>query len=176
MYKRQAFGFPYRNIVDEWRGFKLSKHFTHAQHVRHVRFLSLSLSPCLPLFLTPPPQTADIVLKEVGLAPESYVGIHWRESEEGCQLERESAHAGFDMCFGTSAFYWAKSDDVIYGVLQEINKTGATGVYLATDTFEDHVVAKFRKAFPNFRRSYDSPTLSATSLSRVKASERFRQA
>lgn len=47
-------------------------------------------------------QTADAVLQELGLEPESYLAIHWRESEEGCQLERDEVHQPYDMCFGTS--------------------------------------------------------------------------
>jgi len=58
------------------------------------------------------------------------MGVHIRESEEGCQVERPSKHQGFDVCFGTSAFTWARSDDVIDALKQFIQAKKLTRIYL----------------------------------------------
>eukprot|EP01128_Nolandella_sp_AFSM9_P001139 TRINITY_DN11249_c0_g1_i1.p1 TRINITY_DN11249_c0_g1~~TRINITY_DN11249_c0_g1_i1.p1 ORF type:complete len:588 (-),score=95.45 TRINITY_DN11249_c0_g1_i1:160-1707(-) len=134
-------GFPYRNMQGTDMESVVALYSRFFRHSKEITDL------------------ADKVLEEVGIIEEDYYALHWRESEEGCQLEKDDAHVGFDMCFGTSGFNWAKSSDLIEVVRTEMEKYGLHSVYMATDSIEDQTLAKLKANLPHFRRSIDSPTL-----------------
>lgn len=67
------------------------------------------------------------------------------------------------LCFSFSflGWSWVKSDDIIEIVRAEMVKHGLEALYLATDSVEEQVIAKFRAAFPRFFTNKDSNILSA---------------
>lgn len=55
---------------------------------------------------------------------------------------------------------WVKSDDIIEIIKKEMAQYGLEALYLATDSVEDQVIAKFRAAFAYFYTNKDSNILS----------------
>lgn len=107
-------------------------------------------------------QYARQVQEELGMAPLTYIVLHWRDGEESCHVEKPEFHEGFDYCTGAGGstsftcstsvsvlgYTWAKSDDVIDMLLKELEETKATAVYIATDTKREYLLYRIRSRVP----------------------------
>ena len=67
--------------------------------------------------------------------PETLLAFHWRFGEDSCAIYKRD---GYDFCFGTSMFRWAKMTDVLTVLYKLVKKHNIKSIFFAiADNFED---------------------------------------
>jgi hypothetical protein len=100
--------------------------------------------------------------EDMSTTHDKVLAVHWRHGEQTCRIENPTLHKGFDFCFGTSAYIWAKLSDIIEVLKNELKNHNLTHIYLATDSDDTVLYERMKKELP-ISRATDIPALSSLS-------------
>eukprot|EP01126_Amoeba_proteus_P028600 TRINITY_DN2819_c0_g1_i1.p2 TRINITY_DN2819_c0_g1~~TRINITY_DN2819_c0_g1_i1.p2 ORF type:complete len:211 (+),score=47.78 TRINITY_DN2819_c0_g1_i1:1050-1682(+) len=109
-------------------------------------------------------ESALEAMHDMNVRKEDLLTIHWRFGEDSCKVEKDELHRGFDFCWGTTEYFWAKLSDVVEVLHNHIKSCGnkIKHVYLATD-YKGSLYWSFRQQLEkygiNMTRASDVPTL-----------------